>query len=79
MTNRQRCFDIAWKIALVLLPWQTRVIFFTPRIAQSPWEQGTVAVRSRVSGNKQEVISLSDFVSRVVDEIKTRALPASAS
>ena len=42
-------------------------------------EQGTVAVRSRVSGNKQEVIALDDFVSRLTHEIGTRALPAQPS
>lgn len=29
---------------MVSLPWQTRVIFFTPTIADAPWEQATVGV-----------------------------------
>lgn len=40
-------------------------------------EQGTVAVRARGTGNKQEVIALDEFVARITAEIRTRALPVS--
>jgi len=35
---------------------------------------GTVAVRKRGAGNKQEVMPRGDFVARMVDEIRTRTL-----
>jgi threonyl-tRNA synthetase len=41
-------------------------------------EQGTVAVRARGTGNKQEVIALDEFVARISHEIRSRALPAGA-
>lgn len=39
-------------------------------------EAGTVAVRERGKGKKQEVVSVEDFVERVKGEIASRALPA---
>ncbi len=39
-------------------------------------EQGTVAVRVRGKGKKQEIMSVDEFVSRVVEKVKTRALEA---
>ncbi len=42
-------------------------------------EAGQVAIRVRGAGKKQEVVPVDDFVARLVDEIRTRALtPASA-
>ena len=37
-------------------------------------ESGTVAVRIRGAGRKQDVIPVEQFVERVQDEIRTRAL-----
>jgi threonyl-tRNA synthetase len=45
-------------------------------VGQREAEGGTVAVRVRGAGNKQEVIALDEFVARLVAEVKTRALPA---
>ena len=44
-------------------------------------EAGTVAVRERGQGRKQEVVAVDAFIARVRDEIRTRALgtPASGS
>jgi threonyl-tRNA synthetase len=45
-------------------------------------ELGQVAVRARGEGKKQEVVSVDDFVARVTEEIRTRALspiPAGAA
>jgi threonyl-tRNA synthetase len=39
-------------------------------------ETGAVAVRARGEGKKQDVISVDDFVARLLTEIRTRALPA---
>jgi threonyl-tRNA synthetase len=39
-------------------------------------EQGTVAVRVRGKGKKQEIMAVDEFVSRVVEKVKTRALEA---
>jgi threonyl-tRNA synthetase len=37
-------------------------------------EAGTLALRMRGTGNKQTILSVSDFISRVREEIQTRAL-----
>ncbi len=37
-------------------------------------EQGTLAVRMRGAGKKQEILSIDDFVARVQEQIRTRAL-----
>lgn len=38
-------------------------------------EAGTLAVRERGQGKKQEVVAVDAFIARVQDEIRTRALP----
>jgi threonyl-tRNA synthetase len=38
-------------------------------------ENGTVAVRMRGAGRKQEIVRLDDFIARVTEEIRSRALP----
>jgi threonyl-tRNA synthetase len=42
-------------------------------------EAGTVAVRERGQGKKQEVVTVDAFITRVQDEIRTRALGAAAA
>jgi len=37
-------------------------------------EAGTLAVRERGAGSKQTAMSLDDFVSKVLEEIRTRKL-----
>jgi threonyl-tRNA synthetase len=39
-------------------------------------EQGTLAVRARGQGKKQEILSIDDFIARVREQIRTRALDA---
>ena len=41
-------------------------------------ESGTLAVRERGQGKKQDVIAVDAFIARVRDEIRTRALPTPA-
>jgi threonyl-tRNA synthetase len=41
-------------------------------------EAGTLAVRERGQGKKQDVLTVEAFIARVQDEIRTRALPAPA-
>jgi threonyl-tRNA synthetase len=41
-------------------------------------EAGTVAVRVRGAGKKQEVVSVDDFLTRLEEEIRTRRLAPSA-
>jgi threonyl-tRNA synthetase len=43
-------------------------------VGQRELEQGTVAVRVRGTGNKQEIVPVDAFVSRLKQEIVTRAL-----
>jgi threonyl-tRNA synthetase len=44
-------------------------------IGQREAESGTLAVRERGQGKKQEVVSVEAFIARVQEEIRTRALP----
>jgi threonyl-tRNA synthetase len=43
-------------------------------VGQREAEAGTVAVRVRGAGNKQEIVSVEEFVARLDQEVKTRAL-----
>jgi threonyl-tRNA synthetase len=43
-------------------------------VGQREAEAGTVAVRTRGAGNKQEVLPLDAFVARLVEDLRTRAL-----
>jgi threonyl-tRNA synthetase len=43
-------------------------------VGQREAEAGTVAVRVRGAGKKQEIVPLADFVARLREEIRTRAL-----
>jgi threonyl-tRNA synthetase len=43
-------------------------------VGQREAEAGTVAVRTRGAGNKQEIIPLADFVTRLTADIRARAL-----
>ena len=42
-------------------------------------EAGTIAVRERGQGKKQEVVAVDAFIARVVDEVRTRALGGQAA
>ena len=41
-------------------------------------EEQTVALRSRGAGKKQDILTQDAFVARVLEEIRTRALPVAA-
>ena len=41
---RETIFAISWRIALLLLPWQTRWIFSEGNLGEFGWEQGTLAI-----------------------------------
>jgi threonyl-tRNA synthetase len=43
-------------------------------VGQREAEAGTVAVRSRGAGKKQEIMPLDDFVRRLAEEVRTRSL-----
>jgi threonyl-tRNA synthetase len=43
-------------------------------IGQREAEAGTVALRVRGTGKKQDVIPVDELMARVVDRVKTRAL-----
>jgi threonyl-tRNA synthetase len=43
-------------------------------VGQREADAGTIAVRTRGAGNKQEVLAVADFKDRVLSEIRTRAL-----
>ena len=45
-------------------------------VGQREADAGTVAVRVRGEGNKQEIVSVDDFIARLLHEVKSRALPA---
>src|SRR5262249_20829583 len=43
-------------------------------VGQREAEQGTVAVRTRGAGSKQDVVAVDEFVARMVDQNRSRAL-----
>jgi threonyl-tRNA synthetase len=43
-------------------------------VGQREAEAGTVAVRARGAGKKQEILPLAEFVARLTEEVRTRAL-----
>jgi threonyl-tRNA synthetase len=43
-------------------------------VGQREADAGTVAVRVRGAGNKQEIIPVADFVARVMEKVKRKAL-----
>ena len=43
-------------------------------VGQREADGGTVALRIRGAGRKQDIVPLAEFVARVADEVKTRAL-----
>ena len=55
---------------------ETMKIPYMAVIGRREAESGSVAVRARGDGKKQDVVSVDDFVARVTDEIRTRALPS---
>jgi threonyl-tRNA synthetase len=46
-------------------------------VGQREAEAGTVAVRMRGAGKKQEILPLDDFVKRLAEEVRTRSLASS--
>ena len=55
---------------------ETMKIPYMAVIGRREAESGSVAVRARGDGKKQDVVSVDDFVASVTDEIRTRALPS---
>jgi threonyl-tRNA synthetase len=52
-------------------------ILKTPYVAvigQREADAGTIAVRVRGAGNKQEIVTVEAFTARVLEEVRTRAL-----
>ena len=47
-------------------------------IGQREAEGDSVALRARGAGRKQEVMTVDAFIARLLDEVRTRALPAAA-
>jgi threonyl-tRNA synthetase len=47
-------------------------------VGQREAESDSVAVRARGAGKKQDVMAVDAFMQRVLDEVRTRALPASS-
>jgi threonyl-tRNA synthetase len=43
-------------------------------IGQREADAGTIAVRVRGAGNKQEIVTVDDFAARVEEQVRTRAL-----
>ena len=57
---------------------ETQKVPYMAVIGQREAEAGTAAVRKRGAGKKQEVLARADFIARVSDEVRTRALEATA-
>jgi threonyl-tRNA synthetase len=58
---------------------ETMKVPYMAVIGKREAEANTLAVRERGAGKKQEVIALDDFVARLTQEIRSRALPAAAT
>ena len=58
---------------------ETMKVPYMAVIGKREAEAGTLAVRIRGAGRKQEIITVAEFVARVVGEIRTRALAPSVS
>jgi O-antigen ligase len=43
MTLNRKAFEVAWRLAILSLPWQTR-LFFDASLAGWPWEQGRISI-----------------------------------
>jgi len=43
MTLNRRAFELAWRLAILTLPWQTR-LFWDANLAGWPWEQGRASI-----------------------------------
>ena len=54
---------------------ETMKVPYMAVIGQREADAGTLAVRSRGAGKKQEIIRVADFLARVTGEIRIRALP----
>jgi threonyl-tRNA synthetase len=49
---------------------------YTAVVGKREAADGTLAVRARgADGRKQEILSVDDFLARIVSEVRTRALP----
>ena len=57
---------------------ETMKVPYMAVIGKREAEAGTLAVRARGTGKKQEVLPVAGFLARVTEEIRTRALPLSA-
>ena len=57
---------------------ETMKVPYMAVIGKREAEAGTLAVRERGQGKKQDVIAVDDFIARVQHEIRTRALPTPA-
>src|SRR5438552_1822379 len=53
---------------------ETHKVPYMAVVGQREAEAGTVAVRARGAGKKQEVLAIADFMRRLQDEVRTRAL-----
>jgi threonyl-tRNA synthetase len=53
---------------------ETQKVPYMAVVGKREAENGSVAVRMQGAGQKQEVMALSDFVARIQDQIRTRAL-----
>ncbi|MGH7676640.1 MAG: His/Gly/Thr/Pro-type tRNA ligase C-terminal domain-containing protein, partial [Gemmatimonadales bacterium] len=53
---------------------ETHKVPYLAVVGQREAEAGTVAVRVRGAAEKQKVVALDEFVGRLVDEVRTRAL-----
>ena len=55
---------------------ETMKVPYMAVIGKREAEANTLAVRERGTGNKQEVVPVSEFIARVTGEIRSRALPS---
>jgi len=53
---------------------ETHKVPYLAVVGQREADAGTVAVRARGTGKKQEILPVEEFVRRLVEEVRTRSL-----
>jgi threonyl-tRNA synthetase len=72
---RATCDDRSETLNYRIREAETMKVPYMAVVGKREAEAGTLAIRERGQGRKQEVVTVDAFVARVQEEIRTRALP----
>ena len=71
---RASCDDRSETLNYRIRDAETMKVPYMAVLGRREAEGGTLAVRVRGTGKKQEILSVDDFIARLSEEIRTRAL-----